>query len=193
MVRELNCSSATGMPSVTLLAASDTLSVPRLLFQSRHHSGLLFRYYSLSLYNNHTISKTCAFSRSEGKLPFHGNCMAALKTLLVDDVKNRSKSRVLTSVEPALDLGGSQNVSPRGKRRPQLRQLRQFAKCSADPTYTRRRPGFYLALCRRQHYHGKPVIGQRLHHAQKLFEVYRLGDIRAAAQLVHFHNFLLVR
>ena len=31
--------------------------------------------------------------------------MAALKTLLVDDVKNRSKSRVLTSVEPALDLG----------------------------------------------------------------------------------------
>jgi hypothetical protein len=48
-----------------------------------------------------------------------------------------------------------------------------LAKNFSRPSYTRHRLGFYPALCRRQYHHGKPVIGQRLHYAQKLFEVHR--------------------
>jgi hypothetical protein len=41
----------------------------------------------------------------------------------------------------------------------------------------------------RQHYHGKPVLILRPHHAQIFFEIHRLEDIGAGVQPVHLEDF----
>jgi hypothetical protein len=49
--------------------------------------ALLFRYYSLSLLQNHTVCVVFATSAEEkgSLIDFQANCMAAIEILLVDD------------------------------------------------------------------------------------------------------------